>query len=289
MQTAYIKAFLAAVNTGSFSKAAEILYITQPTLTHRIQALEKELNVQLFDRKKGQRVAELTEMGKLFLPIASKWEGLLNENMRVFTERHVPEFSVAATQTLSCYVMPQVYARFLKRELPVELSLHTLHFSECYSNVESRRINAVFVSKAMASPTVSTFPICTEKMVLLCRSGSPYENLMKPSDLDRSKCVYMRWSYEFEAWYDYHFSGAKHPIFADSMRLVESILQTSDRWAIVPFSAASAVSKNSDLVYYDIQTPPPDRPIYLITLEPQHEYTKYIVDDLSAVMRELMA
>ena len=54
MQTAYIKAFLAAVNTGSFSKAAEILYITQPTLTHRIQALEKELNVQLFDRKKGQ-------------------------------------------------------------------------------------------------------------------------------------------------------------------------------------------------------------------------------------------
>ncbi len=289
MQSTYIEAFLAAVQTGSFSKAAEQLYITQPTLTHRIQSLEKELNAQLFDRRKGQRVAELTDMGKLFLPVANRWAWLLSENSMLFTGTSVPAFSVGATQTLSSYVMPEVYSRFLKRNYPVELSLYTLHFAECYQKVETRQVNAVFVSKAMASPSVSTFPICKEKMVLLCRKDAPYRPNMRPAELDRSKCIYMRWSHEFEAWHDYHFSGASHPVFADNMRLTERILNNSDRWAIVPISAAAEVASHTDLVHYDLQDPPPDRPIYLLTIEPRHEYTDYIVEDLTAVMNELMS
>ena len=72
------------------------------------------------------------------------------------------------------------------------------------------------------------------------------------------------------------------------MRLAEKVLSDSDLWAIVPISAAAAAAKNSALKYYDLQDPPPDRPIYLLTLEPQHPYTKYIVEDLSAVMNELL-
>ena len=288
MQSTYIEAFLATVQTGSFSKAAEQLYITQPTLTHRIQSLERELNAQLFDRRKGQRVVELTDMGRLFLPVANRWAWLMSESEQICNRATLPRFSVGATQTLSSYVMPEVYARFLRRNHPVELSLYTLHFAECYQKVETRQINAVFVSKAMASPTVSTFPICSERMVLLCRKDAPYRTNMRPAELDRSKCVYMRWSHEFEAWHDYHFSVANHPVFSDNMRLTERILNTSDRWAIAPISAAAEVASHTDLVYYDLQDPPPDRPIYLLTLEPRHEYTDYIVEDLSSVMNEFM-
>ena len=136
MQSANVKAFLAAVHTGSFSRAAEVLFITQPTLTHRIQSLERELNAQLFDRRKGQRVAELTDMGKMFLPLATRWDFLLDETGRLGKVDVAPVFSVGATQTLSNYVMPEVYARFMLRGMPAELALHTLHFSECYSQVE---------------------------------------------------------------------------------------------------------------------------------------------------------
>lgn len=288
MNSEQISAFLAAVQTGSFSKAADFLYITQPTLTHRIQSLEKELDVQLFDRRKGQRTVELTEKGKAFFPIARRWEDLLLDNNRLLEGTVAPTFSVAANQTLSTYVMPEVYSRFLSRKLPVNLSLHTLHFHECYYQVESRQVDAVFVSKAMASPTVSTFPVLTEKMVLLCRRGAPYGEGMRPSQLDQNLCTYLRWSYEFESWYDYHFSSIGHAIFADSMKLTERILSTSDRWAIVPISAAAVATRNTDLVYYNLEDAPPDRPIYLLTLEPQHKYTQLLVEDLKSTMLELM-
>ena len=53
-------------------------------------------------------------------------------------------------------------------------------------------------------------------------------------------------------------------------------------WAIVPISAARAVIPNSNLRYLPLLESPPDRPIYLLTLEPQNSYTQFLVEDLVA-------
>ena len=55
-----IEAFLKIAQCGSFSAAAEKLYITQPALGRRIRALEEELGYSLFIRNKGVRHVELT-------------------------------------------------------------------------------------------------------------------------------------------------------------------------------------------------------------------------------------
>jgi LysR family transcriptional regulator, transcriptional activator of the cysJI operon len=60
--------FVYVYRLSSFHKAAEVLYITQPSLTSRIKTLEKDLGVSLFNRKR--KGAELTEEGKIFLPYA---------------------------------------------------------------------------------------------------------------------------------------------------------------------------------------------------------------------------
>lgn len=288
MQTNYIEAFMAVVQNGSLSKASEQLFITQPTLTHRIQALENELGIQLFSRNRGQRAAELTPAGREFLPLAARWLNLADESRQIALERSIPKISVAATQTLCTYVMPHVYSRFVQRGLPVTLDLKTLHFRECYSFVETGQCDAVFVSKAMSSPTVSTFPIYSEKMVLLCSKSAPYCANLNPTDLPRDKCVYMQWSQEYDAWHEYYFNGVKPIIKADSMRLVERVLAVTDYWSIVPISAASAAVKNSELCYYDLNNGPPQRPVYLLTLEPWHDYTKILVEDFVSVLDDLI-
>ena len=66
-----IEAFLNIVQHGSFSAAAEKLYVTQPALGRRIRALEEELGYTLFVRNKGVRHVELTKQGQA-LPTAGR-------------------------------------------------------------------------------------------------------------------------------------------------------------------------------------------------------------------------
>ncbi|RKZ60869.1 MAG: LysR family transcriptional regulator, partial [Gammaproteobacteria bacterium] len=61
-----IRAFLMAVETNSFSRAAEKLFITQPAISKRISTLELSLDCQLFDRL-GKTV-QLTQAGKALIP-----------------------------------------------------------------------------------------------------------------------------------------------------------------------------------------------------------------------------
>ena len=68
MDTANLKAFIAVAEHQSFSRAADVLFITQPAVSKRIAALEQALNSALFDRI--GRVIELTQAGKTLLPRA---------------------------------------------------------------------------------------------------------------------------------------------------------------------------------------------------------------------------
>lgn len=68
MNTFQLSCFLAVANTLSFARAAEKMHISQPAISHQIQSLETELNVQLFRRT--TRLVEITPEGESFLPDA---------------------------------------------------------------------------------------------------------------------------------------------------------------------------------------------------------------------------
>lgn len=287
MKLSEIQAFLAVKQYGSLSKAAEALYITQPTLSHRLHNLEAELNATLLDRNKGQKNVELTDAGKAFIIIAEKWALLWEESLNAVSAVPRPKLRIAATQTLSNYVMPNVYAKFLKRNYPVDLELYSFHYQESYVAIENHKVDLVIVSRTMASNRVSAIHVLSEKMVLLCRKDSLYVNVEEPSTLPTSKCIYMLWNHEYSMWHQYWFGTSQPRVYADNMKLVEKILSTTDMWAFAPISAAREVSENSNLVYHALKTnSPPDRPIFALTLEPMHPYTKYVVEDLKAVMKE---
>ena len=75
-----IEAFLKIAQCGSFSAAAEKLYITQPALGRRIRALEEELGYSLFIRNKGVRHVELTRQGRAFVGSRSSLAGSLERD-----------------------------------------------------------------------------------------------------------------------------------------------------------------------------------------------------------------
>jgi len=98
----------------------------------------------------------------------------------------------------------------------------------------------------------------------------------------------MNWSHEYALWHEFWFGIGRHILQVDNLNLIEEILETTDFWTIVPLSAAKVVTRNRALRYIILSDPPPDWPIYLLTKEPQNEYTKYLVEDFLNVMNDLI-
>ncbi|MDD9147865.1 MULTISPECIES: LysR family transcriptional regulator [unclassified Sporolactobacillus] len=68
-----LDAFLAVVKYHSFHLAAEKLFLSQPSISSRIQALERELNAELF--VKNGRGVKLSEQGEILIPYAKRMVG----------------------------------------------------------------------------------------------------------------------------------------------------------------------------------------------------------------------
>ena len=73
MTTEEIEAFLAICEAKSISKAAEKLYISQPSLSTKLKTLEQETGCTLLARRKGQRELSLTEAGRRFYDLAVQY------------------------------------------------------------------------------------------------------------------------------------------------------------------------------------------------------------------------
>lgn len=65
-----LKVFAQVAQTGSFTKAAEALSISQPAVSQNVSELERQLGITLFERRRGE--VALTEQGKLFLKYAER-------------------------------------------------------------------------------------------------------------------------------------------------------------------------------------------------------------------------
>jgi len=112
MEIRQIQYFLSIVETGSFSNAAEELYISQSSLSKQIIALEEELGVQLFDRSK--RKIFLTNAGEVFLEHARKMDELYKA-LRADIDRFssgADTLSIVAIPVMAQYGIPSLIAHF---------------------------------------------------------------------------------------------------------------------------------------------------------------------------------
>ena len=67
MNLAEIETFLTIVNTKSITRTADLLFLSQPTVSHRLNSLENELGFPLVIRNKGHKQVELTPKGMDFV------------------------------------------------------------------------------------------------------------------------------------------------------------------------------------------------------------------------------
>lgn len=118
----------AIIKEGSFKKAADSLYVSQPAISLQIQNLEKQLNIPIFER--SSKKATLTEAGNLLLRYGGRILALCEETCRALEDIQNLQggsLIIGASQTTGTYLMPRLIGLFRQRypQVNVQLQVHS--------------------------------------------------------------------------------------------------------------------------------------------------------------------
>ena len=125
MDISALQAFIAVAEAGSFSRAGEHIFLTQPAISKRIAALEQEIGARLFDRV-GRKI-HLTQAGEVLLARSRTVLGELEDIKRDITNLSgtiAGELSVATSHHIGLHRLPGPLKRFHETYTKVRLNLH---------------------------------------------------------------------------------------------------------------------------------------------------------------------
>ena len=154
MDLRQIHYFLAIARTGSFTGAAEELFVSQSSLSKQIIALERELGVQLFDR--SRRKVALTDAGRTFRRHALKFHQV-HQAMVGDLEEFRPEsepLSIVAIPVIAQYGIPKYIAAFREAHPGLRLTLDEREAAEILPALNDRRYDLAFVRDNCVDPEV---------------------------------------------------------------------------------------------------------------------------------------
>lgn len=169
-----LQAFVEVSQRGSLSRAAEALFVTQPTLTARIKGLERELGSTLFIRSgRGMR---LTDAGRSFLPYAERSLGAAAAGRRLLDELargETGQLALGAAPAVSTYVLPRILMRFRRTNPRVQLAVRTGHSEEVLDLVLQEQVQ-IGLGRSLRHPQVNAIPLYEDELVLVVEPGHPF-------------------------------------------------------------------------------------------------------------------
>ncbi|MDP4156772.1 MAG: LysR family transcriptional regulator, partial [Bacillota bacterium] len=142
MELAWLNTFLTAAQCGNFRKSAELLYISQPSVTVHIKQLENELGVQLFERDKKKM--RLTEEGKRYFEHAKRLietyqNGL--DDLQSFKQGYKTKLSLAISPLLVDTILPFVLKTYLNNNPQVEVSVKIVESTDIEASVLNEEVD----------------------------------------------------------------------------------------------------------------------------------------------------
>ncbi|MEO1643587.1 MAG: LysR family transcriptional regulator, partial [Chloroflexota bacterium] len=157
MELHQLEYFVAVVEVGSFSKAAERCNITQPSLSQQIINLETELDRKLFNRL-GRRIT-ITEAGELLYPRACAILSDVQHAKYALTDGYMPSkstVSVGIIPTLGSYLLYETVKQFQKRYPDAKLHILEDMTAHLVDKLMTAELDVAFVSLPIASNQIQT-------------------------------------------------------------------------------------------------------------------------------------
>jgi DNA-binding transcriptional LysR family regulator len=174
MNVDHIKAFHKVAATGSFTKAAQELFLTQSAVSQQVRSLEDEIGGRLFDRS-GKKI-RLTGEGEVLLTYAERLFDLHEEietlfgNLRTLDKGKV---TVGATAVIGTYFMPTAISAFHRLYPGIEIDLQMGNSEQILRLILDREVDLGITGMIKKHPSLESVFIHREKLLFVCAPKNP--------------------------------------------------------------------------------------------------------------------
>jgi DNA-binding transcriptional LysR family regulator len=265
MEIGRLEAFIHVATLLSFSKAAEALYLTQPTVTARIQALERELGEPLFERM--GRTIRLTDAGKSFLPHAQRALQSIKEGTDAIASlRNVDRgtLSIGTAPTVGTYVLPNILQRYAVQYPGVEVSIRTGRSEEVMAMVLADEVQIGF-ERYLTHPDIETVELYEDDIYLMASAEHSFaaRSTVTVEDVARESVVFFDVGSSYHAISQAIFRDTgvapRHSLDVDSLEMAKHLVLRGLGLAFLPRVAVERELKEGTVVALKIKGSKPLR------------------------------
>ena len=175
LDTSKLQTFVAIVQEGSFTKAAERLNLTQPTVSQQIALLEKQLGTALFVRQ--PRSLHLTEAGKTLLGYAERILALNQDAIQhTLAAAGLAErtLRLGVGHTLAIYLLPDLLGRLRERQPDLQIRIQVGNTAGLLAATADGHVDLALVGSPAQHPQLVIEPFMNDRLVVILPPDDPW-------------------------------------------------------------------------------------------------------------------
>lgn len=164
---------LVVAECKSFTKAAEVLSLTQPAVSNHINQIEKECNAKLFLRGKGD--FKLTPEGEIAVTYARRLKALHDKMLSQIADeqKHISRLRVGITHSSESNTITKVLAKYANQCSHTTITIITDTINNLYDMLENYELDLAIVEEKRLSPKLNYFMLDTDYLVCVLNNENP--------------------------------------------------------------------------------------------------------------------
>jgi DNA-binding transcriptional LysR family regulator len=166
--------FYEVAKAHSFSKAADLLFMTQPGVSSHVAQLEAQTGARLLIREKGR--FKLTKEGRIIYKYAEKIEATargLENTLRTMKKEERPLLRIATTLVYSRIMMPFLLGTFQSANPDITIKVDSGNSDDMIKTLVTMENDVVIVASQKTSQKLYSFPLIKEDLVLITAKDHP--------------------------------------------------------------------------------------------------------------------
>ena len=184
MNLKQLEAFVQVSESGSFSKAAKELFLTQPTISAHISSLEKELNVRLFIR--NTKEVSLSDDGKDLYRYAKQitdLEKAIEERFYMDSDDGKHFITIAASTIPAQYLLPKILMCYRERYPKEQIKIMETDSSEVVTQVVDHMVDVGFTGTVLEKKHCKYIPFYKDELAVIT-PDTPEYRILKEQNRD---------------------------------------------------------------------------------------------------------